>query len=135
MATSGQGLRCHLLDFMTTEMFSIPCMQFIVFRAEDGTINWSGSYRGMKVAAALPIDDARCLILLDRMASKQEIFENLLCVERSGNVVWKAELPDQPDAFVEFEMTAQGLRAWTWSCWMLKLDLRTGKIIEREFVK
>ena len=50
------------------------------------------------------------------MASKQEVFDNLLCVERNGGVVWKAELPDQPDAFVKFEMTPAGLRAWTWSC-------------------
>lgn len=120
---------------MTTEVFSIPNREFAVFRAEDGAISWNGSYRGMKVTAALPINAAKCLILLDRMASKQEVFENLLCVERGGNVVWKAELPDQPDSFVEFEMTADGLRAWTWSCWMLKLDLGTGKIIEREFVK
>lgn len=120
---------------MPTEVFSIPGREFAVFRANDGSINWSGSYRGMKVAAASPIDDARCLILLDMMASKQEVFENLLCVERNGDAAWKAELPDQPDAFVKFEMTADGLHAWTWSGWSLKLDSATGKIIEREFVK
>ncbi|HEY2951379.1 MAG TPA: hypothetical protein VGK40_02285 [Verrucomicrobiae bacterium] len=120
---------------MPTEVFFIPNRELAVFRAEDGAISWSGSYRGMKVASALPIDDAKCLILLDRMASKQEVFENLLCIGRDGNVVWQAELPDQPDAFVEFEIKSDGLRAWTWSCWMLKLDLGTGRIIEREFVK
>jgi hypothetical protein len=120
---------------MPTEVFSIPGHEFAVFRAEDGAIGYSGSYQGIKVVAALPIDDARCLVLLDMAASKQEVFENLLCVERSGKVVWKAELPDQPDAFVKFEMTADGLRAWTWSAWMLRLDPATGKIIERQFVK
>jgi outer membrane protein assembly factor BamB len=119
---------------MPTEVFSIPG-QFTVFRAEDGAISWSSSYRGMKVVAALPIDGERYLILLDTAASKQEVFENLLCVERSGNVVWKAELPDQPDAFVKFEMVVDGLRAWTWSGWMLRLDPATGKILERQFVK
>ena len=120
---------------MNTEIFSIPSLQFLVFRQDDGTINWSGSYRGMKVTAAVPIDNARCLILLDMAASKQEVFENLLCLESSGNVVWKAELPDQPDAFLKFEMTADGLRAWTWSSWMLRLNPATGKIIQREFTK
>ncbi len=120
---------------MPTEIFSIPNREFAIFRADNGTVSWNGSFQGMKVDAALPIDTDRCLILLDRMASKQEVFENLFCVGRDGNVIWKAELSDQPDAFVEFEMTADGLRAWTWSSWMLKLDLDTGKTIDREFVK
>ena len=120
---------------MPTEVFSIPSQEFAVFRAEDGAITWSGSYRGMKVVAALLIDGTRCLVLLDTAASEEKVFENLLCVERSGGVVWKAELPDQPDAFVKFEMTAGGLLAWTWSGWNLKLDIATGKTIIREFVK
>jgi hypothetical protein len=120
---------------MNTEVFSIPRLQFVVFRQDNDTISWSGDYRGMKVAAATPIDNSRCVILLDTAASKQEVFENLLCVERSGNVVWKAELPDQPDAFVRFEMTAHALRAWTWSAWMVRLDPSTGKTIAREFTK
>ena len=119
---------------MATEAFSIPGQQFTVFRAEDGAITWSGDYGGMKVVAALPIAE-RCLVLLDIAASKQEVFENLLCVERSGGVVWKAELPDQPDAFVKFEMAAEGLRAWTWSGWMLRFDPATGQALERQFVK
>jgi len=89
----------------------------------------------MEIAAALPIEGERCLILLDMTASKEKVFENLLCVERSGSMVWKAELPDQPDAFVKFEMTANGLRAWTWSGWALRLEPATGKILERYFMK
>jgi hypothetical protein len=129
------GQAFHYIKSMTTEVFTIPGHKFAIFRAMDGAITWTGTYQGMKVAAASPIDDTRCLILLDRMASKQEIFENLLCVERNGDVVWKAKLPEQPDSFVEFELTPNGLRAWTWSCWMLTLDLATGKILERQFVK
>jgi hypothetical protein len=120
---------------MATEVFSIPNHEFTVFRAKDGAISWSGSYQGMKVVAASLFDGARCLLLLDTATSKQEIFQNLLCVERSGKVVWRAELPDQPDAFVKFEIAADGLYAWTWSAWMLKLDPATGKIIKQEFVK
>jgi len=128
----GQAFPC--IKPMPIEVFSIPG-QFTVFRAVDGAISWSGSYRAMKIAAALPIDGERCLILLDTAASKEKVFENLLCVERSGNTVWKAELPDQPDAFVKFEMAANGLRAWTWSGWALRLEPATGKILERQFVK
>ena len=129
----GQVFQCQSIKPMPTKVFSIPSHQFAVFRAGAGAITWSGTYRGMKVAAASPIDAARCLILLDRMASKQEVFENLLCVEPSGNVVWKGELPEQPDSFVEFEIPANGLRAWTWT--PRRLDPATGKTLERQFVK
>jgi outer membrane protein assembly factor BamB len=119
---------------MPTEIFSIPG-QFTVFRAEDGAFSWSGNYRAMKIVAALPIDGERCLILLDTAASKEKVFENLLCVDCSGSTVWKAALPDQPDAFVKFEMTVNELCAWTWSGWALRLEPATGKILERHFVK
>jgi hypothetical protein len=41
---------------MKTEIFSIPCQQFTVFRQEDGSMIWIGNFRGMKVAAAMPLD-------------------------------------------------------------------------------
>lgn len=120
---------------MANEVFSIPSHQFTVFQANDGRISWSGNYQGMKVIGASPIDDERCLILIDSMASEQQVFQNLLCTERSGKVVWEAELVCQPDSFVKFEMTANGLIAWTWSGWNLRLDPVTGKTIEQEFTK
>jgi hypothetical protein len=131
----GRVSRCHRNKNMPTQVFTLPGHEFSVFRGEDGAVGWSGGYRGTKVNAALPIDEARCLILLDTGASKREVFENLLCVDRSGKEVWKAQPPDQPDSFVKFEMTAGGLYAWTWSAWMVRLDPTTGKIIERQFVK
>jgi outer membrane protein assembly factor BamB len=102
---------------------------------EDNTIRWTGSYGGSNVTAALPIDNERCVILLDRTANKQEVFENLLCVDSSGTVVWKADLPEKPDVFVKIAIAGGVLRAWTWSCWMLKLEPQSGKVIEKQFVK
>lgn len=121
---------------MLNEMFSIPSLGFIVFRREDGSIGWKGSFKGMAVVDALPMDDSsKCLILLDLMASEEQAFENLLCVERTGNVVWRVALVEGPDTIVRFQMSPQGLSAWTWSGWLVKLDPLTGQIIEREFVK
>src|SRR3954468_4358644 len=121
---------------MPGEIFSIAGLPFRVFRDADASIRWQGDYRGMKVIAALPIDDdSKCLILLDTVASKEPTFENLLCVERDGNVAWKAELPQSHDAFVSFENTAEGLIANTWSGYRVRLNSATGKLIERHFVK
>ncbi len=90
----------------------------------------------MKVASALPIDNnSRCIVLLDILASKESQFRNLLCIERDGNVVWKAELPVSQDAFVSFQMTTDGLVANSWSGYRVILNPATGKIMERQFVK
>lgn len=117
-------------------LFSIPRDRFFVYRTDEGSFLWEGGYQGMKVIAALPIEgESRCLILLDWMSSKQPTFENFLCVDPDGNVVWKAELPRSHDAFVDFQMTHDGLYANSWSCYYVKLDLGTGRIIDKRFVK
>jgi len=90
----------------------------------------------MKVNGALPIDNgSECVILLDPDASKEQTFDNLLRVGRDGNVVWKAELPQDHDAYVSFHRTPEGLVANSWSGYRVRLDLATGKIIEKQFVK
>lgn len=90
----------------------------------------------MKVVAALPDDDSmRCLILLDIAASKEPAFENLFCIERSGRIKWKAELPESQDAFVSFEKSSTHLIANTWKGYRVVLNLETGKIVERQFTK
>lgn len=95
----------------------------------------TGTLKGAKVLAASPIDGDKCLVLLDADSGKESTAGNLLCIDRSGSVEWRAELPGHHDSFVEFENTPAGLFAWTLSCWRLKLDVSTGRVIERTFVK
>jgi len=118
---------------MSTEVLSVP--GFRVLRDPDGSTRWEGDYRGMTVAAAVPFDgDSRCLIRLEITSSDEPTFQNLLCIERDGSLAWTAELPRSHDAFVKFELTSEGLFAWGWSGFRVKLDPATGKIIERKFV-
>jgi len=123
-------------DNMSSEIFFIGDLSFLVFQAADESFHWHGEYRGMKVVTVLPVDDnSKCLILLEIAQEKEQTFENFLCVKRDGNIVWKAELPQSHDTFVSFQKTAEGLIANTWSGYRIRLDPATGKIVERQFVK
>lgn len=122
-------------DAAPEEVFSLPDLQFRVFRDSEGGVRWEGMYQQIPVLDAFPFDDdAKCLILLDWSGVREPTFENLLCIEGDGTLCWTAELPRNHDTFVEFELRAEGLFAWSFSGHRVKLDLGTGKIIEREFV-
>jgi outer membrane protein assembly factor BamB len=120
---------------MGDEVFSVPASHFHVFRAEDGTLHWQGSYEGITVIAARPLDDnSGCVVLLDPGAMPRSTFENLFCVDANGKVMWKAQLPQSHDAFVDLQLT-DALYANSWSGYRVKLDPATGKIVDQVFVK
>jgi hypothetical protein len=84
----------------------------------------------------VPLDggDLRVL-LLDPDASKHAAFENLLCIAKNGNLVWKAKLPTSPDAFLDVAVTSEGLQTSTWSGFTILLDSTTGAELKRTFAK
>lgn len=121
---------------MAIQNFSIIGSTFQISADSSSLLHWEGTYDGAKIIAASVIEDhSKCVILLDPTASKARTFENLLCVNRSGRELWRAELPQEGDAFIKFERTEQGLVAHTWGGYYLKLNSKTGKITEKEFVK
>ena len=77
-----------------------------------------------------------CVMLLNPDAAPaRRVFENLICIDVAGNVVWKAKLPSMPDMFVEVSTTNDGLWANSFSCWKMWLDPDTGAILRSEFTK
>lgn len=116
-------------------MFS-SVQKITVSRNADGSYSWSGKYAGIDIKCALPSDDGkRCVLLLDPGASRRPIYENLLCIDESGQRIWVARLPDSTDAFVSVHPSGEVLRATSWSGWSLLLEPDTGAEIKRTFVK
>lgn len=75
------------------------------------------------------------LILLDPAVSKDPTFGNLLLKDK-GHVKWRAELPQSHDSFVDLRMTETGdVEAKSWCGYLVQIDLETGRIINKEFVK
>jgi hypothetical protein len=84
----------------------------------------------------LSIETAKgSLILLDPAASKDPTFSNLLFVEH-GSIKWRAELPQSHDAFVEIRLIdTREIEAKSWCGFIVQIDLETGRIVKKEFVK
>jgi hypothetical protein len=103
---------------------------------DEGSYICSGDYYGMPIKSALPIHGgAHCVLLLDPDASKAPAFENLICIDREGRVIWHAHLPTSPDAFLSIARIPEGILTKTWSGMSLVLDPVTGRELNRKFVK
>jgi hypothetical protein len=118
------------------ELFSCEAALFLVFRRDDGSISWS-DYRGRKVQVALPLPGgARCVVLLaDDTRESERAFKNLFCIERDGTIVWTAKLYQPIDAFMDAELSPEGLIAGTWSCFRVTMNPETGQVISEVFTK
>jgi len=108
----------------------------IVIRAEDGTVRWQGRPEGYPVKALSPLPRDGAIVLLDYMAGPKN-FANLLRVREDGTVAWRVDPPDASgnDAFVEFRWDLDELIANSWSGYLVRIDLETGSIKDRAFVK
>ena len=102
----------------------------------DGCYSWSGQYKGIAIKKALPIGSGKqCILLLDPDATNRSVFENLICIDQSGEPVWTAKLPSNPDSFLDIALCSEGMSATTWSGFKILLDPNTGKEMKRHFVK
>ena len=118
------------------------------FDARDGELvvrrrgGWGEFYcgrpEGAPVVEAIQVPDSdECLVLYDYTAYSGTKARNLVRLTVSLQVVWRAELPSSSgeDAFVGVELSDRGLEANTWSCYRVRIDLETGRLVESVFVK
>jgi hypothetical protein len=117
-----------------TEIFNSPCLGLSIFREEDGTLGWQGTFNGARIKLAVPVD-GECIILLDPDASKQPNFNNLLRVGQDGDPRWFAELPRSPDAFIDMRLEEDSLVARSWSGYKVRIDIGSGRRLAQELVK
>jgi hypothetical protein len=103
---------------------------------ENNGLIISGQFGGAAIKSAIPLGNgARCILLLDPVASDATAFENLVCVDRAGAVIWRARLPTSPDVFVSVALVPEGVQAKTWSGVSILLDVDSGREQARSFVK
>jgi hypothetical protein len=108
----------------------------VVWRHEDGSYSWSGKFKSVDIRLAVPIENGeRCVLILDPDSSTRSRFENMICIDRIGDINWIAKLPTNPDVFLDVQATDEGLVAKTWSGFKLILNPNTGAELERTFVK
>jgi hypothetical protein len=102
-------------------------------------------FQGFDVLETLPVpvsDDV--VLLLDDSRDDlddQSKRRNLLRVDSKGSVVWQADLPDVrgytdgADAYVAVAWRKGKLTAYTWSCFFVELNPKSGQILKATFTK
>jgi hypothetical protein len=103
----------------------------------DGKLLYCAKPDGHPAEKVAVLQSGKTIVLLRYFERKYGSFENLLLLRLDGTVVWRAQLPNTSsgDAYVDFEITDDRVFANSWSCYRVELDMRDGKILQRQFTK
>jgi hypothetical protein len=84
----------------------------------------------------LPAGSGR-VIIYDWSANQEYRIENLVRVDASGDLIWRAKLPESTghDCFVAVIVDGNAISANTWSGYTLTLDPISGKTLTCTFTK
>jgi hypothetical protein len=86
----------------------------------------------------LPVPHSKDVVV---MLAPIQSFRNLLRCKSDGSIIWIAELPEIynystiGDVYTHVAWDDQKLKAFSWSCYSVVLDPKTGKIITTQFTK
>ena len=119
-------------------VFSIVDRNLLIVDASSGHQRWRGMPFGVPVSDARTLPGrTRAVVLLDYMARPTGRFENLVCVDCDGQVMWRALLPtdDSNEAYVSFDLDDDQLRANAWSGNRVEIDALTGDLLRSWFTK
>lgn len=119
---------------MKTEIVKNSSFGLCIFREEDGSLYWQGTFNGATIKSALPVEE-ECIILLDPDANKKSLFKNLFRINYNGEPRWVAELPGNPDAFMDMRLERGILIARSWSGYSISIDIHSGKRLNQKFTK
>jgi hypothetical protein len=61
--------------------------------------------------------------------------ENLIRVSNAGSLVWRAQLPETDDSWVACRFEDAVLFANSWSCYLVRLEANSGRIISKTITK
>ncbi|HZO53492.1 MAG TPA: hypothetical protein VFB63_12320 [Bryobacteraceae bacterium] len=87
------------------------------------------------VQKAIDVEDGFIVVLDYYEAGKLGVWENLLRIRADGSVVWKLCTPSSSDMFTDVAWLDGKLVAWTWECFMVTIDVASGRILQSVFTK
>lgn len=95
-------------------------------------------FEGRRIEYQIALPNGDRLLLLTFTTGGPKTQQNLIRVDGSGSVVWRADPPDANagDSWVSVEhMSGGNLMANSWSGWRVRLDPETGVVAAKQFVK
>ncbi len=102
-----------------------------------GEVVWQGRPFGCSVEKIMPLPgQPNCIVLIDHYEFSQSEYRhlsNLINISPEGEIIWTAQLPQTKDSFVDFDWEDNILFANSWSGFRVRIDLETGRIMNRTF--
>ena len=89
-----------------------------------------------RILDARRIDD-RVLVIFDYMEFPNgRPAQNLVAYDLEQKEVWKPENPENgvADAYVNF-ISEEPLKVWNFACYVCTIDVKTGRLLEKQFTK
>ncbi|HSQ65776.1 MAG TPA: hypothetical protein VLM85_21290 [Polyangiaceae bacterium] len=103
-----------------------------------GRLVWRGKPLQHRVKSVIPLaGEDICIVLLDPDVQLRSHFENVVCVDPHGGVVWRASLPTSgnDDCYLALAYEGGALVANSWSGFRVRIDPRGGRILDAVFTK
>lgn len=116
-------------------LFASANAQILVRCDVEGRQKAEGRWEDHVVRQAHAVSPRRCILLLDPDGAPASTFRNLLLISHAGELVWRADLPGNPDHFVEFTVKGESLFGSTFGGHLVVLRISNGALIRTEFVK
>ena len=109
----------------------------LVLYSSEGQVLYQGKPDGFTVSEACATEAGRIVVLGKTPEKAYLSCQNLLMLDRTGKIIWRAQLP-QPssaDAYVSFTYEDGRILANSWSGYRVLIDPNNGRIGSAEFTK
>jgi outer membrane protein assembly factor BamB len=118
-------------------IYTVTETEVVAIDGRSGAVCWHGRPDDGPAVNVLPVPQSRDAVALLDYMSKQGAYQNIVRIGPDGTIRWRAQLPtsDPTDAYVDMDIDGMKLCAVSWSGHKVTLDLETGQITERRFVK
>jgi hypothetical protein len=106
----------------------------------NGVSTFEGLVEGSRVTDVVYVSPSSNFVLvrIEHSSISWRPTENLLKLTEKGAVLWRSELPTYSggDCYMYVDVSDDGgITATSWSCYRVKLDADSGRIIQRVFTK
>jgi len=110
----------------------------LIIEDADHQLRWRGQPEQRPVEWATAIrfaEDGLALYHYYRPDHPYGGFQNLVRVAPDGSIVWRAELPERDDKYVNANLVGGRVSAYSWSGFDVEIDVDTGMIVSKRFSK
>jgi hypothetical protein len=110
----------------------------LVIEDAEGKVHWHGKPEQRPVEWATAIrssDDGLALYHYYRPDHPYGAFQNLVRVRPDGSIVWRAELPESDDKYVNADLREGRLFSYSYGGYHVEINVDNGRIISKQFSK